>query len=130
MWYMGPCLRRPGPEVNSPSMRSLRSLTQGIRLAINRPAMSERSTGSRESNGGGGGNRTRGPCFREMAAMRDFRGQTGTRQRVNRYLLPCPIPLESSGVLTSLGEIVASGGTGVPTPGRFSRIGVAWPQLT
>ena len=80
--------------------------------------------------GGGGGNRTLSRPFREMAAMRDFRVQTEEGQRVNRNLLPCPIPLESSGVLPSLGEIVASGGTGVPTPGRFSRIGVAWPQLT
>jgi len=66
--------------------------------------------------GGGGGNRTRVPCFGEMAAMRDFRVQTEEGQRVNRNLLPCPIPLESPGVLLSLGEMLASGGTGVPTP--------------
>ncbi len=37
--------------------------------------------------------------------------------------------LQSPGVLPSRGDIVASGGTGVPTPGRFSS-DVAWPQLT
>ena len=31
-------------------------------------------------------------------------------------MLPCPIPLESPGVLPSLGEIVASGGNRFPTP--------------
>ena len=51
--------------------------------------------------------------------MRDFRGQIGTGQRVTANLLSPPVPwspLESPGVLPSRGEIVASGGTGVPTP--------------
>ena len=134
-------------------MRSLRSLTQGIRLAASWPAIrSSESEGSgmgslkncppsprlrrtpsfalRAKDGGGGGNRTLCCPFRETAAMRDFRGQFGTGQRVNLYLVALSRPLESPGVLLTLGEILASGGTDVPTPGRFSWIGVAWPQLT
>ena len=48
------------------------------------------------------------------AAARDFRCEVRTGQRVNGHLLPCPIPLEFPGVLPSLGEIVESGGNGVP----------------
>ena len=77
--------------------------------------------------GGGGGNRTLSRPFRETAATRDFRDQNGTGQRVTIQLVVLSSPLESPGVLPSRGEIVESGGTGVPTPGRFSWIGVAHP---
>ena len=68
--------------------------------------------------GGGGGNRTLCRPFRKTAASRDFRGHAKHGRRDDWYLLPCPIPLESPGVLLSLGEIVESGGKGFPAPDR------------
>ena len=76
----------------------------------------ESRTPSTSWSGGGGGNRTLSRPFRETAAARDFRDQIEEGQRVNRLLVALSRPLESPGVLLSLGEIVESGGRGVPAP--------------
>ena len=52
--------------------------------------------------GGGGGNRTRVPCFRETAAMRDFRGKSKVGNKFGGNSLSPPVPwspLESSPVV-------------------------------
>jgi hypothetical protein len=68
----------------------------------------------RESNGGGGGNRTLCRPFPKMAAMSAFRGQSEQKEGVARQLVVLMSPRESPPVLPSLGEIVESGGKGVP----------------
>jgi hypothetical protein len=65
--------------------------------------------------GGGGGNRTLSRPFREMAATRDFRGQIEEGHRVATQLVVPVSPPESPTVLPSRGEILESGGNGVPT---------------
>ena len=104
---MRACLRRLH---HSPRSRGT------IRMACHERAGAARERGASDSNGGGGGNRTRVPCFREMAATRDFRGQLDEGQGV-RFQLVVPVSRqESPPVLPSRGEIVESGGNGVPSP--------------